>query len=520
MTSATVNSRRLLWAGFTAILAAGTGFAVRGGILDNWGAEFGFSATQLGVISGAGFTGFCFGIFIGGLIVDKLGYGKLVVASFGLHVLSALVTLAPSAAMGSGVVYQYLFWGTFLFALANGALEAVANPLVSTLFPENRTHYLNILHASWPLGMVLGGAIGWLLDDRLHVSWKVQLAMFLVPTLAYGILFLRQRFPKSEAAEKGLSMSEMFKDVGWLGGVIIAVMVALFFRATFPVLPPWLIWGAAVVLVAFIAKFTNFATGSVMLFILFGTHILVGAVELGTDGWIQNITGNILSSEQGKVLFVITSLTMFVLRFCAGWIEEHLKLTPVSLLLACSLLGCVGLNLVSGITTFGGALLALLVYGVGKTFLWPTMLAIVGDRYPRTGAIAMSIMGGLGMMSAGLIGLPGLGYAKDRFASEALEQRAPEVYAVSRSQETNSWLFFRPVTAIDGRALAQAKAAVNPTPAEQALVEADLTGDRRTLKVDAFVPATLACIYLGFMLYYRSQGGYRRVSLEKAAAPS
>ena len=64
----TSNASRLLWAGFTAILAAGVGFAIRGAILDNWGREFGFTGTELGVITGSGFTGFCFGIFIGGII--------------------------------------------------------------------------------------------------------------------------------------------------------------------------------------------------------------------------------------------------------------------------------------------------------------------------------------------------------------------------------------------------------------------------------------------------------------------
>ena len=45
-----------------------------------------------------------------------------------------------------------------------------------------------------------------------------------------------------------------------------------------------------------------------------------------------------------------------------------------------------------------------------KWWWWATMLAVVGDRYPQTGAVAMSIMGGIGMLSAGLIGGPGLGY--------------------------------------------------------------------------------------------------------------
>jgi MFS family permease len=165
------NAKRLLWAGFWAIFAAGVGFAVRGGIFDNWGKEFGFTATQLGAIGGAGFTGFCFGIIIGGLIVDKIGYSKLVWAAFGFHVISAFVTFAASTPANA---FQMLTIGMFIFALANGVLEAVANPLVATLFPKQRTHYLNILHASWPAGLIAGSAVGWILDDKMQVGWKIQ----------------------------------------------------------------------------------------------------------------------------------------------------------------------------------------------------------------------------------------------------------------------------------------------------------------------------------------------------------
>src|SRR4029453_6265460 len=88
------NARRLLWAGFLAILAAGIGAGVPGGILANWAADFGFTGAQLGAIGGAGFTGFCFGIIIGGVVVDKIGYGKLIVAALLFHVLSAFITFA------------------------------------------------------------------------------------------------------------------------------------------------------------------------------------------------------------------------------------------------------------------------------------------------------------------------------------------------------------------------------------------------------------------------------------------
>ena len=229
------NAHRLLWAGFMAILAAGVGFAIRGGILDNWGKEFGFNATQLGAISGAGFSGFCFGIIIGGVIVDKVGYGKLVIVALLGHILSAFVTFAATTPENA---YNFLFWGMFIFAFANGTLEAVANPLVATVFPNNRTHYLNILHASWPAGLILGTAAGWVLDDQLAVHWKLQLALYLIPTVLYAIMFFGQLFPKSEAAATGSSFVEMFKSVGILGSLVACFLLALFFGDIFKFLSP------------------------------------------------------------------------------------------------------------------------------------------------------------------------------------------------------------------------------------------------------------------------------------------
>ncbi|MDE2713483.1 MAG: MFS transporter [Limisphaerales bacterium] len=498
------NRMRLLWAGFMAILAAGVGFAIRGGIFGTWGSEYGFSGAELGAIGGAGFTGFCFGIIIGGFLVDKLGYGKLVVAAFALHVLSAFVTFMPDAEMGGATVYKFLFWGMFIFAAANGVLEAVANPLVARLFPEKRTHYLNILHASWPAGLVLGGMCGWILGDKLGWGWKEQLSLYLIPTVMYGWMFFGQKFPKSEASEKGLGLGEMFRDVGVLGALVVAYLLVLFFSTNLGMdkASAWML-GVLLVVVAgvmtrrqteipaqswmllmmcgLLAIFAQiafnlphlgtliiaaalmvgmgvtmrWAMGAVLLFVLFITHALVGAVELGTDQWIQNITGNILSTEQGKILFVFTSMMMFGLRFCAGWIEEKLGLSPIGILFVCAVLACLGLNLASGIETFAGAFVALAIYGIGKTFFWPTMLAVASDRYPRTGAIAISIMGGIGMLSAGLIGSPGLGYSKDRFAGEALKAESEAVYAQYQNEGTSKFLFFSEARGLDAKKMGE-----------------------------------------------------------------
>ena len=518
------NASRLLWAGFMAILAAGIGFGIRGGILDNWGREYGFTGAELGAIGGAGFTGFCFGIIIGGVVADKIGYGKLVIAAFLFHVLSAFVTFG---ATDKSNAYNFLYWGTFIFAVANGTLEAVANPLVATIYPHNRTHFLNILHASWPAGLVIGGAAGWLLDDKMQMGWKFQLALFLLPTIVYGVMFLGQKMPKSEASEKGLALGDMFKDVGILGGLVACFLLALFFSGVIgPIVGEgnakmvgYLIGGGLLVVVGLITKFS---IGSILLFVLFITHALVGAVELGTDGWIQNITGNILTSEQGKILFVFTSLVMFSLRFTAHFIESKLGLSPIGILVVCAILACVGLNLVSGINTFGGAMLALTVYAVGKTFFWPTMLAVTSDRFPRTGAIAISIMGGIGMMSAGLIGSPGLGYFKDRYAGEELAKANPALYAEYKAPRPSKFLTFQEVTGLDGEKLgaAKAKPIEQRTPAEKTVTEADIRGDRHTLKTDSMIPAIMAMIYLGLLAYFKSTGGYKVVHIKEPGEPA
>jgi len=538
------NASRLLWAGFMAILAAGVGFAIRGAIMGTWGTIYKFTGLEVGLINGAGFTGFCFGIIIGGVIVDKIGYGKLVITAFALHVLSAAVTFTVGADMAPKTAFALLWTGTFLFAIANGTLEAVANPLVATLFPRNRAHFLNILHASWPAGMVLGGFGVQIFGQGMSWGWKSQLALFLIPTVAYGFMFFGQSFPKSEASQKGLKLGEMLKDVGIIGAAVIGLFIGLFFKdglgpllngftgSEFFIGETWKYLAIAVGVVVWLAfsGLSGWSIGAGLLFVLFCTHALVGAVELGTDGWIQNITGSILTPSQGTTLFIFTSAIMFGLRFCAGFIEKNLKLSPIGILLVCAMLATLGLNLVSGITAFGGAMGALAVYALGKTFFWPTMLAVVGDRFPHTGAVAMSIMGGIGMMSAGLLGSPGLGYAKDRFAAESVPAEAK---ATLIGTKESKWLIFDSVKTIDGEKLGAAKKHLDDARAELAkeknedpqaalaklsdeerlLLASDINGNRKTLKADSFIPATMAAIYLVLFLFFMTIGGYKPVHM-------
>ena len=539
------NANRLLWAGFMAILAAGVGFALRNGLTGEWKTLFGFTDGQVGLIGGAGFSGFCFGIIIGGVVVDKIGYGKLVATAFALHVLSAVVTLSPAPNVSQATAFNLLFVGSFIFALANGTLEAVANPLIATAFPKNRTHYLNILHASWPAGMILGALITLFLGDVL--PWKMKLGLYLIPTAIYGFMFMGQSFPKSEASSKGLSLGQMMKDVGIMGASIVGILLFLFFRdslggilgaisgSEFFASKAWFYISLAVGVgfVGWVAAITNGALGHWMIFVLFIAHAIIGSLELGTDSWIENINGSILTEKQGTILFIFASAMMFGLRFCSHWIESTLKLSPIAILFTCSLFAIVGLLACSTVTTLTVAFGAVLLYSIGKTFFWPTMLAVVGDRFPRTGAVAMSIMGGIGMLSVGQIGGPGLGYAKDRFTAEHLEEKGQKAILEANKAEKPSGLLglFKEVTALDGAKMQAAKKLAEKekhdnvpadksqlTADQRAIVDANIAGARKTLRADAALPVGMAVIYLLLMLYFKSVGGYKPVKIEDQAS--
>ena len=463
------NAKRLLTAGFMAILAAGVGFSIRAGILADWGSQFGFTQTDLGNITGGGLTGFGIIILLGALIADKIGYGRLMIFAFLMHLLSALLTLAATPifkASGKDAAYQCLYWGMFLFAVGNGTAEAAVNPIVATLFPKNRTHYLNILHAGWPGGLVLGGLTSYFMVGK--VRWEIQMSLFMVPVVFYGLLCLGQRFPKSEASSHGVTFGQM------------------------------------------LAEFA----APVLLLLLF-VHALLGYVELGTDSWIGNITGNILASrEQGLLLFVYTSMLMFALRFFAGPIVE--KISPLGLLFTGAACGAIGLTLLSSAQIGLMVVVAATIYGIGKTFLWPTMLAVVSDRFPRGGAITIGAMGGIGMLSAGLLGGPGIGYNQDYYASKDLKETAPAVYDQYKSETKNRFLLFPVIQGLDGTKVGavRAKPADARTPEETLVHHADLHGGRMALKITAAIPATMAVLYLLLILYFKAKGGYKQVHLE------
>ena len=174
-----------------------------------------------------------------------------------------------------------------------------------------------------------------------------------------------------------------------------------------------------------------------MLAFLYLLHAIVGYVELGTDSWITNITKQVLKSGTDATLaFIWTNVLMFTLRFFAGPIVH--KINPIGLLFCSAALGTIGLYLLGNpmVDSVWPWMAAVTIYGLGKTFYWPTLLGVISERFPKGGALAIGLSGGIGMISAGILGSPGIGYKQDFFTVQKLEQTQEGQATYSRYMAT------------------------------------------------------------------------------------
>lgn len=579
-----LNEKILFWASFATLIAAGIGFSVRGvQLLKDWGNQFGFTQTELGTISGGGLVGFGLAIIFFSFSADRFGYGKLMLVAFLLHASSAVVTFAATPVYGmygKAGAFWCLNLGMWLFALGNGTCEAVINPLTATLFPKNKTHWLNILHAGWPLGLILGAAIMLGFDQVGEtIRWEYRLGVFLIPVLVYGGLMAGRTFPKSEAQSAGIPLTGMMKQVGMLGFTLGTALIGLALATLLPSVfgaPAWIGWIAAGCVWLAFGYYTNFSLGSWVLAFLYILHAMVGYVELGTDSWITNITEQVLKSgTDAQLAFIWTNVMMFTLRFFAGPIVH--KINPVGLLFGSACLGTLGLVLLGQDFTnsIWPWIAAVTVYGIGKTFYWPTLLGVISERFPRGGALALGLSGGVGMIGAGVLGSPGIGYKQDYFAIEKLKQTqaGKETYTRYEARndkgepETTSFPIVTsifpnevpPIAGIDNtklKAFEQYAGGQKPTiesdyeqllkqeaeskPVEpklkenltklhvwwekegkphfeedkQPLMDAKLYGAKTALLYTAGVPALLAIGFLILIGYFALTGGYKQVHLE------
>ncbi len=343
-----MNAKRLFLASRVALVVTAMSFALRAGAVGSWAAGFHLTLEQVGWVNGTAFWGFTLAMLFGGPLCDALGLGRIMAIAFVGHLVGILLTIFAWN-------YLSLYIGTLIFGIANGSVEAACNPLITTLFPDDKTTKLNHFHVWFPGGIVIGGVLAYLME-KAGLGWKAEFATMLVPLAVYGFLFVGQPFPKTERVQQGISTLSMFK-----------------------------------------------ACVSPLFLLMVVCMLMTASTELGSTTWIPNILTS--AGVPGILVLAWINGLMAIGRQSAGAFVH--RLSPLGMLLSSSVLSALGLYAMSqstGYTLFAAAT----VFALGVCFFWPTMLGFVNERFPSTGALGLAIMGGCGMLSVSFI-LPVLG---------------------------------------------------------------------------------------------------------------
>jgi fucose permease len=380
-------------------------FAIRGDVAGALSQAFHITNEQMGLVFSPAFWAFTIAIFISGNLVDVVGMRRLhILSAVGFITGVALIVLAPHpsgpvASLFDHVGTTLLYVGFFMLGLSHGLVEGVINPLMASLYTDEKTRRITAVHAWWPAGLVIGGLLALVMSD-FGVSWQLKLSLILVPAVIYLVMALSLRYPKTERAMSNVSTSDMWK------------------QATRP-----------------------------LFLLLFVCMWLTAATEMGPDQWFPRVMGQLvpqLSPEAGSgVLFLVyTGGLMFVLRV---WGSAVTHKSPVLTMIISSLLSAIGLywlGALDGSSSAAVALTAATLFGIGKTFLWPTMLGITAEQFPRGGALLLSLMGGAGMLSVAIV-LPIMGARMDRLGPGAALQMVAGLGAVLTVVFTGLFFYFR-----------------------------------------------------------------------------
>jgi len=343
-----------------ALVVTALAFGTRGGFITPWMEEFNLTGTEVGWIVGTAFWGFTLAMILWGPLVDIIGIGKVIAIAFACHLIGLVMTIFATG-------FWTLFFSTMFIGIANGSVEAACNPLITSIYPEKKTAKLNRFHMWFPTGIVIGGLVVYFLGNA-GIGWRIQTAVMLLPTLGYGILFLKQKFPETERVTMGASYKDMLK----------ACVSPLF------------------------------------LFMAF-LMVMTAATELGSNQWIpalfQDAVNNLFGEGNfGAILILVwISAIMALARLVAGPVVH--KLSGLGVLLFSAVFSGIGLYLMS---ISAGALLfaAATVFALGVAYFWPNMLGVVAEKVPLSGALGLAIMGGIGFLG-GAIAQPALGRIYD-----------------------------------------------------------------------------------------------------------
>ncbi|WP_272993975.1 MFS transporter, partial [Spongiibacter tropicus] len=326
------------------------------------------SAGLVGEVLGATFIGFALTLLFGSALVDRIGMRVMLLFSALGYIIGSALVLAVSFMPVSMLSYWLIFAGFLLTGLGWGAVEAASNPMVTAVYPEEKTHRLNILHAWWPAGIVVGGIAG-LAFVELGLPWQVNLLMLVLPACWLAYLTLSTQFPVSERVQSGVSYGDMFKEL---------------FRA-----PGYFIW--------------------------FFCMMITAAAELAPGQWVDLSLTNIVGMP-GILVLIYVSMLMFVMRHFAGAIAKHIS--SVGLLFFGCIFAALGLYGLSLSTSPLTAFLSATVWGMGVCYFWPTMLSVVSERYPKGGALFLGLTGFAAGLSIQFV-LPQMGAIFDSAKIEA-----------------------------------------------------------------------------------------------------
>ncbi len=489
----------LFWGCFIALIATAFGFIARVLTSNEWGAEFGLSQTQIGEINGVGLWPFAISIVLFSLIIDRIGYKAAMWFGFLCHLTSTVLIF-----MANG--YWGMYFGTLILALGSGTVEAYINPVVATAFSKEKVKWLNILHAGWPGGLVLGGVLVILLLSGLH--WKIKIALVLIPAVIYAIMLAKKSFPVQERVAMGVSYKEMLAEVGAIGAAIIAYMIFAEIGRIGGWGPFAGLIGAVISGIIFFA-YTK-SLGRPLYIILLLIMMILATTELGVDSWIPPLMAGVMDNmgiNPGWVL-IYTSLIMFVLRFYAGPIVHRISaLGLLAVSAALAMLGLVLLSKASGIAI----LLAATIYGLGKTFFWPTTLGVVSEQFPKGGALTLNAIAGMGMLAVGTFGSPILGYIQD-----STIQKQMASYDQQNSTDLSGTYVIDDKTSIIGkyRSINVDRLSSASEDDKGVITEIQNNSKKIALARAAILPLIMLISYLGLIFYFRSKGGYKPVELE------
>ncbi len=528
ITSNLNSSNKWLFTGcFIALVTTAFGFITRVFLVDVWSEAFDLNPAQAGRLMGIGIWPFFVAIIFFSLLIDKIGYKIAMVFAFIGHITWGIMGYLAYQQLQDGnidIAYDLLYWGSLIFALGNGTVEAFINPVVATMFSKNKTKWLNILHAAWPGGLVLAGVI---VIGMGNVEWWIKIVITVVPAVLYFIVLVRQEFPKNERVAAGVSYRKMLQEFGMGGAILIAFLTVLQLNDFFKPDPDDFLMrygfiALGLVIVVAFGWYVKTMGRPILLFLCF-IIMPLATTELGTDSWIQSIMQRIADSkgfDAGWVL-VYTSAIMLVLRLFAGTILH--RISPLTLLVISCVLAIFGLyflSIASGWVIFAAATL----YGLGKTFFWPTTLGIVAEQTPKGGALTLNAVSGIGMLTVGMLGAPIIGVFQSNSQinelqnSQELVQIIPATLIVdgkvSLPLEDKTIYSLINYEVIDTNKLDNTLAEVNNKEKVNELIgELKDNGTQKALSTIIIFPVIMLICYLILIFYFKTKGGYKPIEL-------